>query len=210
MVIHDKSCYNMNYIKTIYHIKDLIIMLFMDISNNDNDDIINFLYKQYKNLMFKTSLEILGDEYLAEDAVQLSFERIIHNIHKINNNDNSKTRSFLVTICKNISRDIIRNRSQLINSANFFDDIEGEISYNIFDPLQIVLDQMMMDQIVECIYKLKENYRDVMLLKFYHDYDYIIIAKLLNIPPATVRKRYERGKGELLSILKRDGFNGKK
>ena len=62
------------------------------------------LYLSYRKLMYKEAFEIVQNRHCAEDAVSESFVRIIDNLHKIDEQDCLKTRSFLVIICRNVAK----------------------------------------------------------------------------------------------------------
>lgn len=48
--------------------------------------------------MFYVANQILQDEFLAEDAVHKAFIKIYDSLHKIDENNCRKTRSFLVIV----------------------------------------------------------------------------------------------------------------
>ena len=62
--------------------ENLKTMIVLIINENDSH-IIRKLYEKYSKFMFKIALDILKDNYSAEDAVQQSLIRIIENIDKI-------------------------------------------------------------------------------------------------------------------------------
>lgn len=177
----------------------------MNATKCDEEELkIAYLFKKYRFLMFEKAYEILRDEYLAEDAVQQSFVRIMKNIHKIQDADSHKTRAFLVIICRNIA---INMYHKCIKNAQHYEDA---VENSYIDPLDIVIDNIVQRQTVDYIHKLKPIYQEILILRYYFDYDYDTIASLLHISNDMARKRFERGKGELLKLLNKDGLYDKK
>lgn len=54
--------------------------------------------------MYKVAYSILKDKSLAEDAVQISFIKIMKHLDNIDISDKTKTRNFLGLICKNCTK----------------------------------------------------------------------------------------------------------
>ncbi len=80
------------------------MILFTTIENFSDRFKIERLYMCYRNLMYKEAPEIVQNPHSAEDAVSESFVRIIKNLHKIDEQNRPKTRSFLVIICRNVAK----------------------------------------------------------------------------------------------------------
>lgn len=169
--------------------------------------IVEKLYKEYKNLMYKEANNILKDTSLAEDAVQQSFIKIIKNIEKIDEKNEAKTRSFLVIICRNIALDIYKNRLYLNQNSNSLDfeideDDEGPVDY--VEPSKIVIDKETIEKVTECIRNLPPIYRDVLLLEKVHNNTKEEIAELLNIKYETARKRSLRARKMIADALEKE------
>ena len=60
------------------------MLIYMSMIDSDEDkDLFEGLYLKYRKHMKYIALQILGDEYLAEDAVHNAFVKIAKNINKI-------------------------------------------------------------------------------------------------------------------------------
>ena len=81
------------------------------------------LYLSYRKLMYKEAFEIVQNRHCAEDAVSESFVRIIDNLHKIDEQDCLKTRSFLVIICQNVAKNIYNKKIYLNNQPDAYEDV---------------------------------------------------------------------------------------
>ena len=62
---------------------------------NNEEDIIDSLYKLYEQSMYYEAYKILHDEYLAEDAVHEAFLRLIRNRNKISNPSSREVRNYV-------------------------------------------------------------------------------------------------------------------
>ncbi|MCC0705225.1 sigma-70 family RNA polymerase sigma factor [Clostridioides sp. ES-S-0049-02] len=162
------------------------------------EDISKFelLYNTYKKTMFFVANQILKDEYLSEDAVHNSFLKIIDNLNKIDDINSNKTKSFIIIIVKNTSKDIYRKRKKEYEKISL---IERENQTNNFHT-----DEYSLDYLEEAIMSLSEKYRDVLLLKLRHELSDIEVGIILNIKPDNVRKRLSRAREQLKYILSRN------
>ena len=177
------------------------MIIFSVITNDDDRQLTERLYQQYKNLMFIRAFDILRDEKLAEDAVHQSFIKIINNLHKIIEENCPRTRNFLVIICENVAKDIYNKRIYLNNNSAAIDELDNEISQEATNPLDIIVNEESINRLVGLIDELKPIYRDVIQLFTAHKCSYAEIAEMLNIPIETVRKRMYRGRKELAALL---------
>jgi len=173
-----------------------MLTIFLTIENESARSKTERIYLQYRYLMFSEANKILNDSYLAEDAVSQSFLKIIKNLHKIDENNVPATRSFVVIICRNVSLDILKNK----NNNTDIDDLEIESGEQ--SPENIAIDMLGVERIAAAIAELPEIYRDIVLLKHHYDYTREEIAKMLDLPFETVKKRLHRAKKLLTNSLK--------
>ena len=146
------------------------------------------LYEKYKQLMMKVAYDVLGDKYLAEDAVHESFIKIARNMNKIGDVDARETKRYLITITKNTTIDIYRKKKKQMKREVFIDELgEGEIPCTY---VETDLD----NRILDILKNLPIKYRDVFLLKYSSKLENREIADLLDISQGTLRQRIARGK----------------
>lgn len=156
------------------------------------------LYNGYKQTMYAVAYSILQDSHRAEDAVHQAFLQIIGHLEKINEKDCHKTKSFLVTVVKNVAIDIWRKQKR-----------ENSVSYDAMEPVlhgSAAKSCETRDVVVKTINGLPEKYRSVFVLKYYHGYDNGEIASILEISEDTVRQRIFRGKKLLAEKLAEEGI----
>ncbi len=144
--------------------------------------------------MFGSAIRILKSRVEAEDVVQDCFIKGFQKIHQLN--DETNLGAWLKRIVVNKSLDVVRKR----NRINWVDET------NIIEPESAIEDEIendiSIDFIKECINKLKEKYRIIIVLYMIEDYNHREIGELLNIKESTVRNQYKRGKDQLLEMIK--------
>lgn len=180
-------------------------MIFIISGDIDDIDKSTHLYYKYRNLMYKTAYDILRDEHLAEDALQEAFERIIKNLHKIDEKNCSRTQSYLVIIIRNVALNMAQKKMPLNFSG---DEILSDIA-DSDDTLDIVLRRETASELREAIEELKPIYRDVLIMHNAYGYSCKEIADLLCINVETVKKRLTRAKKMVVANVERRVENGK-
>ncbi len=157
---------------------------------------IRALYNRYSAVMFGAAYRILHDQQLAEDAVQQSFEKILENVKRMPDDDNStRTKTFMAIVARNTARDILRKKTAVIHVP--YEDEQLSDTLLDHDPLELLLEQENLQKLHTAIDQLPDKYGDVLKLRFVYDLEYREIAMLLNIKVNNVRLRIFRGK-ELL------------
>ena len=163
------------------------------------------LYLSYRKLMYKEAFEIVQNQHCAEDAVSESFVRIIDNLHKIDEQDCLKTRSFLVIICRNVAKNIYNKKIYLNNQPDAYDDVLPEDVSESSDSLDILVKKETLSEIAGIIKNLDPIYRDVFLLKNVHGLSRAKIAAISGISEEAVKKRLVRAKSKILKELEKRG-----
>lgn len=175
-------------------------MLFSAIENTDDRLKVERLYDKYRKLMYKVAYDILHEHTLAEDAVYESFIRIIKNLHKIDEDNCPRTRSFLSLICRNVAIDMLKSRTYL----NTNEELTEEMPDTTAEPSQIVINNETKERISKAITALPEIYRDVFLLRYAYNYSRTEISEILNISVETVKKRLSRAKQKLVDVMEKE------
>ena len=175
------------------------------IENNDDRLKVEKLYNTYRATMLYTANSILHDQYLAEDTVHQSFLRIIKNLHKINENDPKKVKSFLVIICRRVSFDLYNERKRMLESTKYIDNVNEQIG-NILEsddelPLDVIIREESLDILLYKIKSVHSDYADIFLLRHYHDLSIADIADLLRITQNNVTVRLHRAKNMLRKLM---------
>ncbi|NLC43669.1 MAG: sigma-70 family RNA polymerase sigma factor [Clostridiales bacterium] len=179
-----------------------LITLSTDNDNADSDKI-ERLYHKYYRLMYYVANKILQDNYLAEDAVQTAFLKLIPNLHKIEDINSHKTKAFVVIVVENVAKRMYTKRRKINTMA--LEELEYQISDNS-NELEALISDLDLESIVEHMKKLHKNDSEILLLRYVHEMTSKEIAQLLDVKDAVVRKRLERARNRLAVLLEGSGY----
>ena len=148
------------------------------------------LYRSQRQMMYGLAFKILHNEQDAEDAVHQAFIKIAENIENISGPECPKSRAFIVTIVENKAIDIYRGR-QKHPQLPFEEATVG-----------MTVEYSGDNELAACMAKLPANYRNILLLKYYHGYTTQEAAKLLGITLSYAAKLEQRAKAKLEVLCK--------
>ena len=166
------------------------------IEDSSQHDKFEEIYHKYRWLMFSTAKEILKSKELAEEATQEAFIKITKNIHKIKDACDYKTKNLVVIITRNMCFDVLDKEKRHMGLVSI-DDVEIKNTVEYFD-----LETLELQSVVDVIGMLSDEYRDIIQLKYYYDFNEKEIADMLGISHAAARKRLERAKAKLSKLLR--------
>lgn len=180
---------------------------------NDNDLVSNIytqeaykeLFSRYQKKLFAYIFHLVGNKNEAEDILQNVFSKMYKNI---NNFDTSrKFSSWIYRIAHNEAINFLKqkNRRHLVS----WDDItkskdkldlayKGEIIEEKWEHLEIVRE---IDRALE---KLPKKYQQVLKLRYFQEYSYEDIGRILKKPVNTIGTLINRAKNKLLEIVKNE------
>ena len=141
--------------------------------------------KAYRYQLYVVAFTILRNEEDAQDAVCSAILKGYEHIEQLKNS--YKFKAWMITITKNEALKLKRRRLELPG-----DDKLEEL-------LEPVRDHY--NELWDCIQKLPEEYRLVIVLYYYNELSLRDIAKILNIPMGTVKSRLSRGREFLKQAL---------
>lgn len=157
------------------------------------------LYNQYKKLLKYIAVDMLQDEFLAEDAVHEAFIKLTRHIKGVDENDRHKTKAFVVIIIKSVCKDMLRkdsNKATIVSLEEM--DNMGYTSNDSFENIEL-------QEVYSVIESLPDTYREIIELKLYYNLSDKEISDIIGINNATVRKRIQRAKEILRNKLAKRG-----
>ena len=83
---------------------------------------------------------------------------------------------------------------------------------NVIESKDIPLDDLIIDiekseKLAERLAELKNEYADILTLKYYHQFNDNEIANILNLKPGNVRTRLHRAKIALKNLMDKEQYN---
>lgn len=152
------------------------------------------IYIKNRRLMMYTAMNILNNFADAEDCVSEAFLRFSKNFEKYSKLDCPKMTSLLVIIVRNAALDKYRKNQKICLSETPDEDV-GAVS----------LDSYPFDSVISAIKDLKDEYRDVLMLRYVYGYNITEISALLKINSDNVYKRIQRARKVLSKNLEEGG-----
>ena len=150
------------------------------------------IYREYKDLMFYCAKQKLHDEYLAEDAVYISFLHLARNMNMVEDAVSGKTRRLIVTITERTAINLYKKRQKEWNRSVAIDEVQQIAT--LFAETD--------DTVVQTILRLPFEYRQAIVLKYSQGYSTREIAAILDCSVAKTEKLLSRGKKKLEKMLK--------
>ena len=152
------------------------------------------MYNTYKNMLYNSCYRILKNREDAEDIVHDAFIKGFKKIDQVA--DDINIGAWFRRIAINTALDKIRKEKNtfLLEESKEIDAQTEEVDFDEAENISI-------DFIKECIHKLKEKYRVILVLYLIEDYSHKEIAQQLSLKESTVRNQYVRGKKQLIEML---------
>lgn len=152
-----------------------------------------YLVNSYLNDVLRLALVYVRNMDDAEDVSQQVFVTYLRKSPRFDSEQHAKNWLFKVTV--NLSKNFLRAKKTEVN----FDDLEGVLSTEdtVFDKRT-----EREEEVFRAVMSLKHTYREVIHLYYYSGYDTNEIAKLLGLPPSSVRSRLARARSMLEKMLR--------
>lgn len=167
--------------------------------SEDDKSKLEQIYKKYKHLMFYIANDILNDTHESEDVVQNSIIKIANYIEKIEDINSNKTKHLIVTIVKSTSIDIYRKKKN--NPTTNIDEVKDIIKSDDLPLDDLIIKFSDAKELSEKLAKLKNEYADILTLKYYYQLNDKEIADILNIKSGNVRIRIHRARNALKKLI---------
>lgn len=166
----------------------------MIVDTEEDKALFTEVYNEYHNLVYYISDRHLNNHALAEEAEQETFFYVAKNFDKFKQSG-EKISSYIATVAHGMAISHFRKEKRHL-LYDFDDDVEQipEIDDSEFD----VYDQMTLDDAMD---ELPELSRNLLQLKYVYGLKSAEIAKIHKLSDANVRKKIERAKKYLKSIL---------
>ena len=148
------------------------------------------IFKKYKINLYKIAYMYVKDEEKALEILQETIVKGVFNIHKLKNPSYFKT--WITRILINVAIDMNRKSSKIEQLD------EG---HNVIEHIETVSLEERID-LYNAVDLLKDNYKTVIIMKYFNDMKIKEIAEIMSIPQNTVKTYLTRARVELKNILK--------
>jgi RNA polymerase sigma-70 factor (ECF subfamily) len=161
------------------------------------------LIEAYKMPVFNLAYRLLGDPAEAEDAAQETFVRIY--IHLSDYEPDRKLSSWILSITSHYCIDRLRRRR---GSWFSLDDLlaRRQFSDPHIGPEKAALRREEADTLNGLLQELPDQYRNVLVLRYWQDLSYDEMAKMLNTTESAIKSRLHRARCILAERLKAKGI----
>lgn len=163
----------------------------------EEQDKFTILFNTYGKALKRKANSILKDNRWSEDAVQWTFLKLLRHMDKIDDPYSDRARCYLYTILVNNCYSIIKAN----NKYYLMDDYTMQMDYG----LKLVkrdnsVEHIICEELLNDVRKIPEIYSNLLILHAVHNYSLQEIGEMLELKPATVRKRVERGRKMLAKV----------
>lgn len=156
------------------------------------------VYNMYYKAMYNTALRIVKDTHWAEDVMQEAFLKAFTKLGSFKGEV-----AFGAWLKKIVINHSLDNYKKLHKEA--IDPID-KVLYKIEDDdgrenAKVDFEQVKIQQVMQAMQSLKENYRIILTLLFIEGYDQEEISEIMEITPGNCRTTISRAKESLLKKL---------
>ncbi len=176
-----------------------MINMFNVPGNSVKETKIERIYGVYKHTMFAVAVDVTKNLHDAEDVVNESMMKVMKIQDRIDEPmiETKRCKNLIITITKNTAIDFIRKTRK--QAERIVEIRPSEPSKSVEE---LYLDMESYNELLECIGKLDEKYRDVLRLKLIYNLSSKETGIVLNINEAAVNTRFARAKKRLGELLR--------
>ena len=146
--------------------------------------------------MYYLAYSIVKNKDDASDVVNESILKAYEKLDKLKNEESFK--SWILRIVHNTAIELIKKNKEMIDIEEVDNLVEKKVSSDVETKLTLR----------DAINKLKNPYREVIILFYYEDFSTEKISKITNSNIITVRKQLSRARKQLKAILKEENIYG--
>ncbi len=179
------------------------MIFLMAISEPERRSKLEKIYHLYKRDLYITAFSMLKSREESQDIVHNTILRVNEYLDKIEDIESHKTRSYLITITKNLCRDYFNEdlvKGKHLKSSVPIDDLSSLIDINNFIETNVLRDERV-GELAILINELNPAYADIIRLRFYDEYSISEIAHLLGINKNNVSVRLKRALMALKKLI---------
>jgi RNA polymerase sigma factor (sigma-70 family) len=152
----------------------------------------SILFDLYWDVVYTSQLKTTQDENVAGEIALLTFSKAFDRIAQYD--DTYAFSTWILTIGKNLSIDQMRKKQRNQEQWKEIEELETEISDAHPSPEERLIASQNLDHLLQCIQKIKEEYRQLLHLRFFEGYSYKALSEELQQPINTIKVKLMRAK----------------
>ena len=177
--------------------------LIAELQQTGNERAFEILVHRYKNPLTNYVFRFLGDFDACSDVVQETMIKFYR--YKDNYSSVAKFSTWIYTIAGNLARTEYRRRKRR-SFVSIHDCGEDHKVFDIPDESyrpDVMTDSGIKDELIQkALLKVKEDFREVVILRDIEGMSYEEIAEITGLNEGTVKSRINRGRAKLQELLK--------
>jgi len=182
--------------------------LILEFQKNNTEDAFNILVQRYKNPLTNFVFRFLGDYESCADVVQETMIKVYR--YKDSYSSVAKFSTWVYTIAGNLARTEYR-RQRRQNFFSISDYGEEHQRYDFPDESyrpDVITDSGIKDEIIQkALLKVKETYREAVILRDIQGLSYEEISDILKKPAGTVATHINRAKKQFKELYQKSNIN---
>ena len=163
----------------------------------EQKDKLTYIYENYAGMMYHVAFGVVGEHYLAEDAVHETFLRLLCLIDDVEIGDPQKLKHYLTVLTHSISVDTVRKPNKV---KPISDDELINLSVTENEPEDVALNELVLEKLVNFVKMMEEKYRTPLNLRWM-GYSIQEIAEMMEITPQNAKVRLHRARQMILKEL---------
>lgn len=178
-----------------------MLLIFLEMLDGEEENIFLEFYEENKKMLFSVAYKLVGNEHLAENALQEAFISIIKNKDKMLELKGERLKKWSVVIVKNKCIDIMRKEGRMETLHLEDENIATETVTE-----DETLKKYEAETIKRYLGELDELSKQILYLKYLFGYSYKEISQTVNVSEKNAEMRVHRAKSKLREMIAREGI----
>lgn len=173
------------------------------IIHTQNREAYRELFARYQKKLFTYIFHLVGNKDETEDILQNVFQKTFKNIEHFDTS--RKFSSWIYRIAHNEAVNFLKRKSKRY-TVSWEDVSTSKDKLEIASNDELMEDKFMREQVVkdidDAMLKLPQKYQQVLKMRYFQEYSYDVIGKIMKKPVNTVGTLINRAKRKLLEVVK--------
>ncbi len=170
--------------------------------------IVENVFLTYEDRMMRIALNVLHNEFDAQDAVQNAIYRIIIHAEDFQDVYSDSVAALVSTYAKNAALNVYRRNKNFSEHCELYEDMsDSNLEDEDEDLPKWMMDRENSELVDRALESLDSKYREVLMLKYFRSFKNDRIAEILNIEYTQVGGRLFRARKQLSTVLEGMGYD---